>query len=333
MTAGIDAHNHVIPTSCLELARRDPAGYQVAVERRGALTWLRHAQGYEYELQAEFHDPAAKLDRLERASIDGAIVSLSPTFFGYWLDREHAEQIVRAANEGIAAFCARSTERLRGLGVVPLDDVESAVKELEYAIQSLGLVGVEIGTNVNGRSLDDVSFEPFFAAVEALNVPVFIHPSYVGLRAGLEQFYLTNVVGNPVETTVAGMRLIAGGVLDRHPQLVVGLAHGGGFFPYQLGRLRHAATVRPELKQPKRSPMEYKDQFHFDSITHDPRALRFLIEWAGAERVVLGSDFPFDMADPNPVETLEQALPDYGEMKDQVMGDNARRIYGFRGKA
>jgi aminocarboxymuconate-semialdehyde decarboxylase len=215
------------------------------------------------------------------------------------------------------------------VAAVPLQDVPAAVRELEHAVGALGLVGVEIGTTVNGRALDDPGLDPFFASAEALQVPVLVHPSYVGTRPGLEAFYFTNVLGNPLETTMAAMRLIAGGVLDRHPKLVLCLAHGGGFLPYQLGRLRHAATVRPELRHLKRSPLEYLNQFYFDSITHHPLALRYLIEWAGADRVMLGSDFPYDMGDPDPVGTFEDAVVGHPEWEQFVTSGTAKRLFRF----
>ena len=325
----IDVHNHVIPEACLDRIRRAPAALEMRLETRGEATWMRHEQGYTYPVDSEFADPASKLARLRGARLDGAVLSLAPPLLGYWLDASVATPFLRAANEGIASFCAADPERYRGLAAVPLQDVRAAVAEVEYAVRDLGLAGVEIGTNVNGIPVDDSRFEPFFGAVESLGVPVFLHPSYVGTRPGLETFYFTNVVGNPLETTLAGMRLIAGGVLDRHPRLLIGLAHGGGFLPYQLGRLRHAATVRSELAHVRRSPFEYLPHFFFDSITHDARALRFLIEWAGQERVMLGSDFPFDMGDPDPVGTLQKALAGHSEWEESVASNNAVRIFAF----
>ncbi len=323
----IDVHNHVIPAECLDRVRAGPDALQMRVEARGGAPWMQHQQGYAYPLHAEFADPVAKRAHLTTARFDGAVLSLAPPLFAYWLDPQVAAPFLRAANEGIAAFCSTDPRRYGGLAAVPLQDVSTAVRELEHAVRTLKLVGVEVGTTVNGAALDDVRFEPFFEAVEALGVPILLHPSYVGTRPGLEAFYLTNVIGNPLETTMAAMRLIAGGVLDRHPRLAVCLAHGGGFLPYQLGRLRHAATVRPELRHLTRSPLQYRSRFYFDSITHDPQALRFLIDWAGPERVMLGSDFPYDMGDPDPVGTFEQAIDGHSEWEHGVAAGNAARFF------
>jgi aminocarboxymuconate-semialdehyde decarboxylase len=325
----LDIHNHVIPQSCLDRVRAEPAALQMRIEDHAGKPWMQHQQGYAYPLHSEFSDPTAKLARLTQAHLDGAVLSLAPPLLAYSLDPAVATPFLRRANEGIAAFCAADPARYRGVAAVPLQDVPASVRELEHAVGALGLVGVEIGTMVNGRALDDPSLEPFFASAEALQVPVLIHPAYVGTRPGLEAFYFTNVLGNPLETTMAAMRLIAGGVLDRHPKLVLCLAHGGGFLPYQLGRLRHAATVRPELRHMARSPLEYLNQFYFDSITHHPLALRFLIEWAGADRVMLGSDFPYDMGDPDPVRTFEDAIDGHREWEELISSGTAKRLFRF----
>jgi len=319
----IDVHNHIIPTPCIDRVRASPDALQMRIEARTEGSWMQHQQGYTYPLHTEFTDPTAKGAHLTAARLDRAVLSLAPPLFAYWLDARMATPFLRAANEGMAAFCAAQPHRYRGLAAVPLQDTGAAVRELEYAVRTLGLVGVEIGTNVNGAPLDDPRFEAFFEAVEGFDIPVLLHPSYVGTRPGLEAFYFTNVLGNPLETTAAAMRLIAGGVLDRHPRLAVCLAHGGGFLPYQLGRFRHAATVRPELRHLTRSPLEYRSRFTFDSITHDPRALRFLIEWAGPDQVMLGSDFPYDMGDPDPVGTFEHAIAGHPEWAESVAGGNA----------
>jgi len=325
----VDIHNHVIPQPCLERIRAAPEVLEMALEPRSGATWMRHKQGFAYPVPAEFAEAAAKSARLRQAGLDGAVISLAPPLLGYGLDAGIASAFLRTANEGIAAFCASDPARYRGLGAVPLQDVRMAVTELDYAVRVLALVGVEIGTTVNDVPLDNPRFEPFFEAVEALRVPLLLHPAYVATRPGLEAFYFTNVVGNPLETTMAGMRLIAAGVLDRHPRLLICLAHGGGFFPYQLGRLRHAATVRPELKHLQRSPFDYLPHFCFDSITHNARALHFLIEWAGAERVMLGSDFPFDMGDPDPTGTMQRAIDGHPEWERLIGVDNAVRTFAF----
>jgi aminocarboxymuconate-semialdehyde decarboxylase len=203
--------------------------------------------------------------------------------------------------------------------------------ELRRARTELGLVGVEIGTCVGDVMLDDPSFEPFFAVAEELQTPILLHP-YMNMISppgpDLEGFHLANVVGNPMETFAAAARLIVGGVLDRHPGLRVQLVHAGGAFPFQLGRLDHAYEVRDDTKATaQRLPSSYLDNFLFDTITFEPRALDFLIELVGPERVLFGTDLPFDMAD-----TSARDLADRVEtgVASLVLGENALATYGLQ---
>jgi aminocarboxymuconate-semialdehyde decarboxylase len=186
---------------------------------------------------------------------------------------------------------------------------------------------VEVGTAVADRRIDDVALEPFWAAAERLAAPVLVHPAYNGRHPALTPYYLENVVGNLLETTIAAERLICAGVLDRHPGLQVVLVHAGGFFPYTAGRLRHARRVRPELADAPEDPWAYLDRFWFDTITHDAAALRYLVERVGVDRVVLGTDLPFDMAPVDPVAELRSALDD--ETFAAVTERNPRRLFNF----
>jgi aminocarboxymuconate-semialdehyde decarboxylase len=187
---------------------------------------------------------------------------------------------------------------------VPLQDEARAVAVLEDAASG-GAVGVEVGTSVAGAPLD--ALEAFWAAAERLGLPVMLHPAYTNPHPLLQDFYLENVIGFPLETTIALERLICAGTLDRYPELrVVGL-HAGGYFPWQAGRLRHARTVRPELASSPADPWSYLGQILLDPITHDTRALRYLVERVGADNLVLGTDLPFDMATPDPLGALRAA--------------------------
>ena len=190
-----------------------------------------------------------------------------------------------------------------------------------------GAVGVEIGTAVAGRRLDEPEFEPFWSAAERLGIPVTLHPAYGEHNPALDAYYFENVLGFLFETTITIERLIVAGVLDRHPGLRLVLLHGGGYFPYQVGRLRHARTVRPELEDAPADPWSYRDRLHFDIITHDPSALAYLIERAGPDRVVMGTDLPFDMATPDPIGLLEAAASD--DAARAIAERNPAALYGF----
>jgi aminocarboxymuconate-semialdehyde decarboxylase len=318
----IDVHNHAIPERVLDLLRSEPA-YRTRIDdgwfRRGAAS---------FRIAASFRDPHEKLVELEAKGLDAAVVSAAPPLFLYDVDAEAGEALCRATNEGLREFAATHPDRYRWMAHVPLAAPGRAAGVLEEAVAA-GAVGVEVGTSIAGRRLDEEDFEPFWAAAETLGMPVMLHPAYNEANRGLDPFYLQNVIGNLLETTIAGERLICAGVLDRHPALRVLLVHGGGYYPYQAGRLRHAATVRTELESAPRDPWAYRGQVLVDTITHDVESLRFLLHRMGAENVVMGTDLPFDMATPEPVADLEAAAD--AATARAVAEHNPARLFGFDG--
>jgi aminocarboxymuconate-semialdehyde decarboxylase len=252
------------------------------------------------------------------------VVSVAPPLFYYHLEPAAADAICRAANTGLSDFCAAAPDRLRWMAHVPMCSPTLAVDTLRQA-HSQGCVGVEVGSSIAGVRLDDESIEPFWAEVEKLSLPVFMHPAYNAQSDALEPFYFQNVIGNQLETTIAIERLICAGVLDRHPALVLMLAHAGGYFPYQAGRLRHAISVRPELASVNPDPWSYLPQLRFDCITHDVAAAAYLISRVGADRVVLGTDLPFDMGLTRPYDFLCQAVG--AKTAERIAVDNASALF------
>ncbi len=313
----IDVHNHAIPEPAVELLRSDPV-YRVTVEG-DMVSGGNHPP---FRLDPAFHDADAKLAELDGTAIDAAVLSVSPTVFYYEVAAAAGEAMARAVNAGLAAMCERRSDRLSWMAHVPLQDPELAARVLEAAADA-GAVGVEIGTSIAGARTDEESFEPFWAAAERLQLPVMFHPAYNEEHRGLAPYYLQNSIGNLLETTIAAERLICAGVLDRHPGLNVLLLHSGGYFAYQAGRLRHASTVRPELDEV--DPWSYVGRLWFDTITHDAQALRYLVDRVGAEHVVFGTDLPFDMAPPDPVAEIRDALGD--ELAARVGEQNPARLF------
>jgi aminocarboxymuconate-semialdehyde decarboxylase len=298
-----DVHNHAIPDRALNLLGGDPV-YGVTVEGRR----LKGSIHGDFLLAESFTDPAAKVAELESKGLEGAVVSVAPPLFYYDLDLTPALAMARAVNDGLAEFCTETPDRLRWLASVPLQEPAAAAGELERAAGQ-GCVGVEVATGLaDGRRIDALEFEPFWTHAERLGLPVTLHPAYVERHPGLQDFYFENVLGFLFETSIAIERLISAGVLDRHPELQIVLVHGGGYFPYQGGRLRHARTVRKELADSPEDPWAYLDRIWFDIVTHDAAALRYLVERVGAERVVVGTDLPFDMALPEPMRLLADAV-------------------------
>lgn len=324
----IDIHTHFIPPEFVADARAGRALDQIAVQRHDGMEWLVHPQGYRYPLSPEFFDLEAKLREMDRLGIDTAVLSLTPTLFFYWLDVDAAGDFCRRANDALATFAAQS-DRLHGVAVVPLQQPEAAAAELRRAVCDLGLRGAEIGTTVEHLPLDDRRFDPFFAVAAELDVPVILHPYYVGTRPHLVDFYMTNLTGNPLETCIAASRLILSGFLDRHPALKVILVHGGGFMPYQIGRLDHGFRVRSETNAAIAAPpSSYLRRFWYDTITHAGLPLRFLIDLVGIDRVVLGTDLPFDMADERFRDYFSAARLDQRTL-DAITGANAVDLFGL----
>jgi aminocarboxymuconate-semialdehyde decarboxylase len=326
----VDTHTHFVPMELIDLVRRGDGPPDVSIEERdGGDPLIAHDNGLRYPVFPLFHDVAAKLEQMDRDGIDEALISLTPSLLLYWTDPAETARVHRVINDAGAAFAKRSGGRLHALATVPLNDPPAAAAELRRTRAELGLVGVEIGTSVGETMLDDASLEPFWGAAEDLGMPVLIHP-YTNMIAApgpeLRGFHLGNVIGNPFETFVAAARLIVGGVFDRHPALRVQLVHAGGAFPYQLFRLDHAYDVRTETKaEAERRPSTYLGNFLFDTVAFDPRALDFLIELAGADHVLFGSDLPFDMADLSALSLAERDP----KLAASVLGGNALAAYGI----
>jgi aminocarboxymuconate-semialdehyde decarboxylase len=314
----IDVHNHALPEAALDLFRADA--------RFGASFEGQHVSfnGSRLAIRPVNFDADAKLEQLAALEIDGAVLSATPALLFNGLEADAAETLSRAVNTGLAAMAAVHPERIGWMAHVPLDHPELAASMLNEAVQA-GAVGVEVPTRIEGRRIDEPEYEPFWAAAEDLSVIVFPHPYNNEPNPALERWHLDNVIGNLLETTVTAERLICAGVLDRHPQLRILLAHAGGFFPYQAGRLRHARTVRPELADTPTDPWAYCGQLIFDSITHDEAALTYLVERVGVENVVLGTDLPAPMAPEQPVVELRDALG--SETAEIIASANAARLY------
>ncbi|MFE0719443.1 amidohydrolase family protein [Streptomyces rochei] len=256
-------------------------------------------------------DVALRLASMDAQGIDVQLVSPSPSHYHYWADEATAEKVYRLANEATAAHCAQAPDRLRGLGLVPLQHPDHLVRALDHALEQ-GLDGVEISSHAPGRELSDPAYEPFWSRAAERGAILFLHPFGCTLDERLDRWYLSNTVGQPTENAVALSHLIFSGVLDRHPGLKIIAAHGGGYLPTHIGRSDHAWSARSDAGAGcVHPPSSYLRRLYFDSLVHDPHVLRELVRVAGADRVLLGSDFPFDMGTEDPVAALRAArLPD-----------------------
>jgi aminocarboxymuconate-semialdehyde decarboxylase len=330
--ASIDIHAHAIVPE-LEPIVRNEDGFRRELERMAASASAdsaRHNRDLMRTVYApRFANVGERIAAMDAMGIDVQAVSPAPTQYHYWANRGVAERITETANAGVATLCANHPDRLVGLGTVPLQHPEFAAAALEHALADHGLRGVIVNTNVNGIDLADPHFEPFWSAAERLGALVFIHPMGCALDGRLVPYYFSNVIGNPAETTVALAHIVFSGLLDRHPRLKICAAHGGGYFPFYIGRFDHGWRVRPEAKTCARPPSEYLAQLSFDSLVYDARQLDYLIRIAGASRIVLGTDFPFDMGVDDPIARLNAAAGLSREDRAAIRGLNAARLLGL----
>jgi aminocarboxymuconate-semialdehyde decarboxylase len=317
----IDLHCHLIPEPELSLPYL-PMTFGTG-DQREQVYYHGASVGPIRTLLTDAHEAVREMDRVGLAQ---RAMSIAPLSYRYDLPAQEGLSWHAALNDALAAACAEHPDRLVPIGIVPLQDAEAAAGEARRAVQQLHMRGIEIGTQLADTGLDDPRLEPFWSEVEELGVALFIHPEHVP-NPVWSDYYLINLIGNPVLTAVAVARLIFGGVVDRHPGLRFWLAHGGGVAPSLAGRLRHGWQVRAETRASGASdPMQLlSTHFWFDSLTHDPATTAALVNRFGADRVVLGSDSPFDMQDVDPWASLLTALPDRAD-RERVVGASHRLL-------
>ena len=324
----VDVHVHFLSPLAIEAARAAPARHGVRVLDEGGRPRL--AVGDEAPtrpLLEPLYTLAAHLAFLDAQGIDAAVFGPLMDVAGYSLPPRQAAAWSRAQNEALARSLAEAGGRHAGLATVPLQDPALAADELRAAVGTLGLRGAMIDPNALGRPLGDPAFDPFWSAAADLAAPVVLHPFLLEAVERFGRHYLHNLVGYPFETTLAAGSLIFGGTLDRFPALRVVLVHGGGFLPYHVGRFDRGHVARPEARADGAGlPSGYLRRFHYDTLVQFPPALAYLVSVVGADRVLLGSDHPFWLGDPEPVRIVREAgLP--ARAQSAILGDNAARLF------
>jgi aminocarboxymuconate-semialdehyde decarboxylase len=325
----IDIHTHVLTEETMGLLQKEapkiaprltPIDADVAVLDVAGVPYQPFPRGG-FDIERRFADMAA-------AEVEVHLLSATPQT--YYYDQEPALAAACAAlqNDQIAKLVKAHPERFIGVATLPIQAPQRAADELARAVRSLGLRGAMIGSNALGKNLDDPSFEPLWAVAAELGAFMLIHPVNVAGVDRLRSYYLNNLIGNPLDTTIAAACLVFGGVLERYPTLKVLLVHGGGFVPYQAGRWAHGWHVRPEPKvNVKHSPEPWIDRFYYDTILHARPQLEFLVSSVGPARVLLGSDYPYDMGTGECVRQVK-ALSIGEADKAKVLCDNARALLG-----
>lgn len=317
----IDVHAHIVPPAALDKAAADPARYGVT----------RQADRLVFEggwASATLQPLLGDLRQRPQANVDVQIAGNWMDATGYSLPPDKGAAWSRLFNDELAAFVAHKPDCLRALATLPMQDGARAAEELERAVGALGMKGAMIATNIAGRNLDEPAFEPVWRKASELGVPMVLHPYNTVPTERLSKYYAGNLLGNPFDTLIAAASLIFSGVCDRFPELKIVLLHGGGHLPYQAGRLNHGYKVRTEAKAPKQPPLDYLRWFRYDTIVHWPAALTFLLDVVGPDRVMLGSDDPFDMGDMEPTLIVAECGCTRDEA-DHVIGTNASELFGI----
>jgi aminocarboxymuconate-semialdehyde decarboxylase len=321
----IDIHAHYFPQAYLDILAEAEA-------RRAGADYITGPQGFTAvgggtrngPLPRKFIDLEARLADMDRTGVALEALSLTTPML-YWADGPLSLRLARAFNDAASDAHRAYPDRFVGLMALPMLYPDHAIAELDRAHRLQGMRGVYLGTNIEGRDLDDPLFAPVFARIEALGLPVFLHPVKPLPSERLKPFYLGNLLGNPFDTAIAASHLIFGGVLDRHPALEVNLPHAGGALPILIGRLDHGRVVRQEARHLHQPPSAYLRRFTYDTISHSKPIMQFVIAQVGADRVMLGSDYCFDMGNDNPVANLA-ALDLPAREQDMILGGNAARL-------
>ncbi|NTX26832.1 amidohydrolase [Burkholderia pyrrocinia] len=323
----IDIHAHYYPESFCDLVGGEGKRFGGSFACDAASFTFRTPAGGLGPLPMKFIDVDARLKDMDASGVDVQALSLSVPM-AYWGDRPFNAKLARDWNSAASRVYQRHPTRFVVLATLPMLNATDAIDELERAAQLPGVRGVYMGTNIDNRDLDDPLFAPVFARIEQLGLPVFLHPQQTVGGARLGDFYLSNLLGNPFDTAIAGSHLILGGVLDRYPTLQVTLPHAGGALPILVGRLDAGWTVRPETRRLAQKPSSYLRRFNYDTVSHSGPVLNFLMENVGVDRLVLGSDYCFDMGYEQPVRFLDR-LDLTAQQRSMILGGNAGKLLGI----
>lgn len=323
----IDVHTHILPREIPQWKERFGYGGFIKLDHyKPCCAHMTRDDGKQFrDVESNCWDPIKRIEEMDAHGVDIQVLSTVPVMFSYWAKAADGAEISRFLNDDMADITTEFPLRFIGLGTVPMQDTSLAIKELERC-KDIGLAGVQIGTNVNQLNLGEDQFFDFFKACEELGMAVFVHPWEMMGEADMQKYWLPWLVGMPAETSRAVCSLIFSGVLEKLPNLRVCFAHGGGSFPATIGRIAHGFEVRPDLVavDNKIDPRDYLKRIYFDSLVHDADALKYLINLAGADRIMLGTDYPFPLGELEPGKLIESMSFDEDVIDDLLHGTALR---------
>ena len=326
--ATIDIHAHYFPESFFRVIDEAGAAFGARVDRSQPGGPVVDTKGSRTaQLEASYWDLDLRRKAMDRAGVDVHALSLTAPMV-YFADALTGTRLARAVNDAMDAAHTAFPDRFVGCATLPMQDPTAAAAELDRVTALRGIRGIYLGTNINNRELSDPAYAPIWERCQAAKLPVLLHPlNVIGLGNRLSRFYLNNFLGNPFDTAIAAAHLVFGGVLDRFPKLEVCLPHAGGAMPYLMGRLTHGQRVRPETKGVAKKPFQaYLRRFTYDTIAHSPHLLRFLVDTVGADRVMLGSDYCFDMGYTRPVDAVTKHAKLNRADQRRILGATAARL-------